>query len=220
MVKGILLDIDGTLVLSNDEHAHAWTEAFKQHGYDVPYEKIRPLIGMGGDKLMPTAVEGLEADSDVGQAASNTREKIFLSKYAPNLHPTPGCRELLEKLIDSNIQLIVASSAKRTEKDALLKTVQIENLLPLATTSDDAEESKPEPDIVEVALQKIQMQAQEVLMIGDTPYDIEAATKANVKIVAVRCGGWKDADLSGAIKVYEDPADILQHYDEFINLIN
>lgn len=215
MLKGVLLDVDGTLVLSNDAHAKAWQEAFEEYGHRVEFEKIRRLIGMGGDKLLAETVPGLSDESGEGKAIKDRRQEIFLDKYAGELKPTPGSRQLVEALRFLGLRTVVASSASEKELSSLLKAANVADILTQATTSDDAENSKPEPDIVEVALQKIGLSPDEVLMLGDTPYDIEAATKANVKCVAVRTGGWKDTDLAGAIKIYDSPADLLAHRQDF-----
>ncbi len=197
-MKGILLDIDGTLVLSNDAHAHAWVESFEHHGYTVTFDQVRPLIGMGGDQLMPKLVSELYTESGTGKQIGDYRNKLFLDKYAPNLHAAPGSRELVRRFQQDGHKLIAASSASKTTLGSLLKAAQVEDLLREATTSSEADNSKPEPDIVVAALEKIGMLPEQTFMIGDTPYDLEAATHAGVKLVAVRCGGWSDADLAGS----------------------
>lgn len=212
VIEGILLDIDGTLVLSNDAHAESWVEALAEFGYEVAYEDVRQLIGMGGDKLMPTLVPGLEKESDIGSEISERRTQLFMEKYMPQLQPAPGSRALVERLRADGYKLMAASSAKQDELGVLLKAADIEDLLKEATTSSDAYSSKPDPDIVHAALDKIGMRPEQVLMIGDTPYDIESASKAGVQLVAVRCGGWPDEQLNGALAVYDDPADLLANY--------
>jgi HAD superfamily hydrolase (TIGR01509 family) len=211
-VRGVILDVDGTLLLSNDAHAQAWFEAFAAFGYAVPFERVRPLIGMGGDKLLPTVVPGLSEREGVGKQIAARRGEIFLSQYVQTLRPAPGARNLVRRMAGDGLHLVVASSAKRDELDALLKAAQVDDLLTETTTSDDADDSKPAPDIVEVALQKLAMPPDDALMIGDTPYDIESAGKAGVDTIAVRCGGSGDARLAGARAIYDDPADLLAHY--------
>ena len=213
MVQGILLDVDGTLVLSNDAHALAWVEAFAEHGYTVEFDAVRALIGMGGDKLIPHLFPSLSKESGPGKTISEYRSRLFLDKYAQDLKPAPGSRELVERLLHDGLKLIVASSAKDSELEILLRAANVEGLLTEATTSSDTDGSKPEPDIVLVALDKIGMTGSEVVMLGDTPYDIEAAAAAGVAVIAVRCGGWNDADLRGAKAIYDDPADVLASYE-------
>jgi HAD superfamily hydrolase (TIGR01509 family) len=208
MLKGVLLDIDGTLVLSNDAHAHAWVEAFSQFGYTVEFDEVRRLIGMGADKLIASVQPGLTDTEGTGKKIKEARSKIFLEKYAPHLQPAPGSRDLIEALQANGLKTIAASSSKSDELSALLKAARVDDLLTQATTSDDVDNSKPDPDIVQVALDKIGVRPDEAIMIGDTPYDIEAAARAGVRCIAVRCGGWEDEELAGAAAIYADPADI------------
>lgn len=211
-IRGALLDVDGTLVLSNDAHAQSWIEAFAEHGFDIPYERVRPLIGMGGDKLLPTLVPGLSDAEGMGKAIAERRKAIFLERYAPSLLPAPGARPLVERMRDTGLWLVVSSSAKSDELKALLKAAQVDDLVQTATTSSEADQSKPAPDVVAVSLKKIALPAQEVLLLGDTPYDVESAARAGVGVLAVRCGGFGDEQLRGALAIYDDPADLLAHY--------
>ena len=213
-VHGVLLDVDGTLVLSNDAQDQSWVEAFEEHGYDIPFDRIRPLLGMGGDQLVPKVAPGLDAKEGVGKAVSDRRKAIFLESYAPKIAPAPGARELVLRMRDSGLRVIVASSAKPDELDALLKIAGVDELLPERTTSSDAKESKPAPDIVAVGLDKLKIAPDDVLMMGDTPYDVASAGKIGVGTIAVRCGGFSDRDLAHARAIYDDPADLLARYDE------
>ncbi len=212
-LQGIILDVDGTLVLSNDAHASAWVEAFAEHGYEVPFERVRALIGMGGDKLLPTVIPGLSDETGVGKAVAERRKEIFAERYAPTLQPAPGSRQLLLRLRADGLRLVVASSAKKEELDSLLKAAQVDDLISDVTTSSDAEESKPAPDIVGVALDKLGLEPSQVLMLGDTPYDVESAGGCGVAVLAVRCGGFTDDQLADARAIYDDPADLLANYD-------
>lgn len=212
-LKGVILDVDGTLVLSNDAHAQAWVDAFVEYDYPVAFERVRPLIGMGGDKLMPTVVPGLSDEEGVGKQIAERRKQIFKQRYADTLKPAPGSRDLLLRLREAGLELAVASSAKADELETLLKAAQVEDLIGETTTSSDVEESKPAPDIVGVALKKLGLAADEVVMLGDTPYDVESANGCGVGVVAVRCGGFSDEQLAGALAIYNDPADALAHYD-------
>ena len=211
----VLLDIDGTLLDSNDAHARAWVDSLAAHGYVVPFERVRPLIGMGGDKLTPE-LTGLDPDSAESKRISETRSEIFLSRELPTLKPTPGARALLERLKSDGMELVVATSAKEAEVTALLEQAGVADLIQAASSADDAERSKPDPDIVRAALRTVGRLASHSVMIGDTPYDVEAATRARVPIIAVRCGGWDDTALRGAMEIRADPADVLAHYDESV----
>jgi HAD superfamily hydrolase (TIGR01509 family) len=208
----VLLDIDGTLLDSNDAHARAWVRAFPEHGYVVPFEAIRPLIGKGGDKLIPE-LTGLDPDSGEAKRLSETRSEIFREHELPTLRATPGARELLEHMRARGLELVVATSAKADEVRALLEQAGVADLIEASSSADDVERSKPDPDIVRAALSAVRRPASHSLMLGDTPYDVEAATRARVPIIALRCGGWDDAALHGATEVYDDPADLLRNYE-------
>lgn len=213
-IQGMLLDVDGTLVLSNDAHAQAWAAAFAEYGYDVPFDRVRPLIGMGGDKLLPEVVPGLSDENGDGKAIAERRKTIFKERYAATLKPAPGARELVLALRERGLRLIIASSAQSDELDQLLEAAQVADLIELATTASDAEESKPAPDIVGAALEKSGLRAEQALMLGDTPFDVESATSCGVGVIAVRCGGFSDAQLSGALAIYDDPADLLAQMND------
>ena len=212
-VQGVILDIDGTLVLSNDAHAHAWVRAYVDYGYTIPFERVRPLIGMGGDRLLPRLTPNLTTESGTGKDISQRRKEIFLQEFAPSLQTAPGARRLVEEMQRRGLRTVVASSATRDELETLLRAARVDDLLRETTTKDDVSDSKPAPDAVQVALEKIGLPPDACVMVGDTPYDIESAAKAGVPVVAVRCGGWDDAHLSGAVAIYADPADLLDHYD-------
>lgn len=216
MIKGILLDIDGTLVLSNDAHARAWVEAFAESGYEVAFDKVRRLIGMGGDKLITTLYPNLSEEEGAGRTINQRRGEIVLQKYAPTLTAAPGSRQLVEELHKLGLKTVAASSAKKAELSVLLQAAEVDDLLTEATTSDDVENSKPDPDIVTAALNAIKLSAEEVVMVGDTPYDIKAAAKAGVRCIAVRTGGWADDDLQGAMAIYDNPADLIPHLSDII----
>jgi phosphoglycolate phosphatase-like HAD superfamily hydrolase len=213
-LRTVLLDIDGTLIDSNDGHARAWVDALRAHGYVVPFERVRPLIGMGGDKVTPV-LTGLDPDSGEAERISETRSELFLERELPALQPTRGARPLLEHMLGLGLELVVATSAKEDEVRALLERAGVSDLIQLASSADDAERSKPDPDIVQAALRLSRSQVAHSLMIGDTPYDLEAAARARVPAIALRCGGWWDDDaLAKATAIYDDPADLLAHLDQ------
>lgn len=211
-IEAAILDVDGTLILSNDEHAQAFVDAARELGLDADYDEIRRLIGMGGDKLIPRAF-GFEKESERGTELSERKGEIFREKYLPNLKPAPGARALLERMREDGLRLVVASSANEDDLGKLLEQAGVQDLIEDATSAGEVEESKPEPDVVQQALKEAGVDADRVVMLGDTPYDVEAAGRAGVRIVGVRCGGWGDKDLSGAAAVYDDPAHLLTEYD-------
>jgi len=212
-IRGILLDVDGTLVLSNGAQAQAWVEAFKAHGRDVPLEKVRPLIGMGGDKVVPALAPGLNDKDGDGKEIADARKKLMLEKFGPTLKPAPGARDLVQRALQEGLAIVVASSASSAELETLLRVARVDDLLHERTTMDDAAQSKPAPDIVAVALPKSGLPADAVVMIGDSPYDIAAAQQIGVGTIALRCGGFSDDDLKGALALYDDPADLRARYD-------
>jgi HAD superfamily hydrolase (TIGR01509 family) len=208
----VIFDVDGTLIDSNDAHTRAWLEAFAEHGITVAYDPVRRAIGMGGDKLMPI-VSGLQEDSPEGKKISERRKEIFKRSWLPRLQPFAGTRALLDRLAQDGFVLAVASSASNSELHALLDVAGVSDLIPTRTSSDDADRSKPDPDIVSAAIERTGCAKDRALMIGDTPYDVEAATRAGIDIIALTCGGWRREDLAAARAVYADPADLLAHYD-------
>ncbi len=212
-IQGILLDVDGTLVNSNDVQAQTWVRAMDEHGYHVSFEQVRPLIGMGGDKVLPETI-GLSKKSEQGQQISQRRKALFMSEYLTRIMPFPQAWELLQHLRQQGFVLVAASSAEPDELEALLKRIhpQAPSLFTRKTSAEDAGSSKPDPDVIHAALQQIAMQPEQTIMIGDTAYDIEAATQAGVQTLAFRCGGWSDQDLQGALAIYDGPADLLAHY--------
>jgi HAD superfamily hydrolase (TIGR01509 family) len=212
LLQGVIFDIDGTLVDSNDAHAESWVDTFAEAGYDVPFDVVRPLIGMGGDKLLPKAAQ-IESDSEEGKRLTKRRSEIFREKYLPHLEALPGSRELVTRVRDDGLTPLVATSAKDNELKALLEAAQVDDLMEEKATSSDAKRSKPDPDIVRAAIDQSGIPRENLIMIGDTPYDVEAASRAGVRVIGFRCGGWSDNELRGAAEIYDGPADLLAHYD-------
>ncbi|MDB4972989.1 MAG: hydrolase, haloacid dehalogenase-like family [Myxococcaceae bacterium] len=213
MKRAVLLDIDGTLVDSNQLHAEAWHAVLSQHGFDVSIDKLRSMIGMGGDKVLP-AVTGFADDDPLGKQITAARSELFMREFLPRVRALPGARALVERILDRGHRPVVASSANSRELDGLLARANLSDLLPLRTGSDDAESSKPDPDIVRAALRKARVTPQEAVMIGDTPYDLKAAARANVGFIGVRSGGYDDHALRGALAVYQDAAALHAAFDD------
>jgi HAD superfamily hydrolase (TIGR01509 family) len=213
-LRAVVLDIDGTLIDTNDGHAHAWVDACAEHGIEITFAQARALIGMGGDKVTPR-LTGFTEDSEEGMKIKERRGEIFRERYLPSCRPFDGARELLERMRGDGLTLVVATSASADDMKALLKKIGVEKLIEAKTSSSDAEESKPEPDIVRAALRSADAKPDEAVMLGDTPYDVEASNGAGVPCIALRCGGWwKDEDFRDAAAIYDDPADLLARYDE------
>lgn len=212
-IRTVLLDIDGTLIDSNDAHAACWVEALAEFGIGAEFSAVRRLIGKGGDKLLPE-LTGIAIDSTMGQAISKRRSILFMEQYVANLRAFSGTRELLSRLHAQGLRLVVATSAQEQELERLVQIAGADGLLYEATSSSEVENSKPDPDIIQVALGKASANADETLMLGDTPYDIEAAARAGVRTVALRCGGWDDQALSGAIAIFDNPEQLLAQYEQ------
>jgi HAD superfamily hydrolase (TIGR01509 family) len=210
-IHGVILDVDGTLIDSDDAQASAWVDAMAQNGFHVPFEKVRSLIGMGGDKLMPKVI-GVSKDSELGKRIDKAREDIFMQQYFPQVKAFPGSSALIKRMRERGLKVTVASSAPKVQLKKSLELVGAADLIEEETSSKDVSQSKPDAEPVEETLKRAGMPPYEVVMIGDTPYDIESAKKVGVGTIAFRSGSWKDTDLAGAIAIYDGPEDLLQHY--------
>lgn len=211
-VSALIFDVDGTLIDSNDAHAASWVETLGEDGVVVAYEAVRRRIGMGSDKLLPE-VAGIDADSDRGKKLTERRAALFREKFFPKLRAFPQTRELFQHLVAQGLRLGIATSARGDELERLLDIARVRDLIAEHATSDDVERSKPDPDIIEAALAQLGCSPNEALMVGDTPYDIAAATRAGVRTIAFRCGGWQDGDLRGAVAIFDGPAAMLRGFD-------
>lgn len=206
-----MFDVGGTLIDSNGAHADAYLEALRLHGLKSDPVQIRRLIGMGGDKVIPE-IAGVSEESSMGISIAREKKSIF-TRLLPALRPTRGARELLLFIRDAGIDLVIATSASEDELSSLLQQVGVADLIPERATKDDAESSKPEPDIIRAALDKAGADPEQTIMVGDTPYDVEAAARLAVETMALRCGGfWADGALRGAAGIFDDPADLLEHW--------
>lgn len=214
MIKAFIFDIDGTLIDSNDFHAEAWQKAFAKYGKNFSFEKIRAQIGKGADTLLPVFLSEKEI-RDFGDQVAEARGEIFKKEYLPRVKPFPQVRRLFEKIKADGKKIALASSANEEEVEEYKKLANIEDLVEKSTSAADAKESKPEPDIFQAAVKLLGNPAPEtILVVGDTPYDAEAATKANLKIIGVLCGGFSEKELreKGCAEIYQDPADLLKNY--------
>lgn len=211
MYKGVIFDIDGTLVDSNDAHARAWVKAFADEHITVPFDQVRPLIGMGSDQMVPRLTD-VQKDSPTFKRLGEAWKQHFQAEEMPHLKAQPGVRALIERLQERGLRLIVGTSADEALVADLLRVAGVDDLLTEYTTASDVESSKPEPDILQAAVTKLGLAPAEVLMVGDTPFDIESARKAGVATVALRCGG--DTRFEGAVAVYTDPQEWLEQLDQ------
>jgi HAD superfamily hydrolase (TIGR01509 family) len=205
--KAAIFDVDGTLLDSVDLHALAWHEAMEKFGHDVSFEQARGQIGKGGDKLIPHFLTA-DAQRDHGREMEQWRSKRFKTEYLPLVRPFTAVPDLLRRVRDSGVRIAVASSAKNDELGKYLDIARITDLVEVSSSADDAEESKPAPDIFEAVLKKLKIEGAEAVAIGDTPYDAEAACKAGIRTVGVLCGGFIEDSLrqAGCVQVYPGPA--------------
>ena len=218
MIKAVIFDIDGTLVDSVDLHARAWQETFRHYGKEFPFEQVRHQIGKGGDQLMPVFFSKEELD-DFGDEMEKYRGELFKREYLPKVRAFTHVRELFQKIKEDGLRLALASSAKQDELAAYKKIARIEDLVEEETSADDADKSKPHPDIFEAALERLgDVLPREAVVVGDTPYDAVAAGKISLRTIGVLCGGFPEAELraAGCLQIYQDPADLLARYEETI----
>ena len=209
----VLCDVDGTLIDSNGAHAITWSRALREYGFDRDVDRVRQLIGVGGDKFLPE-VARVEESSALGTAIS-ARKKTLFNDFLSHLKATQGARELMAFLRHAGKTVVIATSADDAEMEALLKQANVDDLIEHRTSKDDASRSKPDPDIVRAALEKVQAHAIDAVMIGDTPYDVEAARRANVRAIALRSGGyWTDAAFAAADAIFDAPDSLLRHWQQ------
>ena len=214
MPQAAIFDIDGTLVDSVDLHASAWQEALDRFGHQVSFEQTRRQIGKGGDSSFPCSCPTpnkkiMARRWRIGAASCSD------PRYLPMVRPFSAVPELLRRVHDADLKVAVASSAKKSELEVYLVLPASTNLVDAATASDDAEQSKPAPDIFQVALKKLGVEGSEAVAVGDTPYDAEAARQAGIPTIGMLCGGFTEADLrkSGCVAVYPGPGALLACFD-------
>jgi phosphoglycolate phosphatase-like HAD superfamily hydrolase len=216
MIAAIIFDIDGTLVDSVDVHAKAWQEALQHFGYEFPFEQVRHEIGKGGDQLLPDLLPPQVVDSQ-GEEIKNYRGDLFKRKYLPEVRAFPNVRELFDRVRADGKKIALASSANGEEIAIYKKIANIEGVVDVESSAEDAEKSKPHPDIFDATLEKLGgMNPASVLVVGDTPHDAVAASKARILTVGVLCGGFPEAELlaAGCIAIYRDPTDLLAKYND------
>lgn len=217
VIEAVIFDIDGTLVDSVDLHAQAWKESFKQFGKDVPYEQVRHQIGKGGDQLMPVFFSREELEQ-FGEEMEEYRSKLFKRDYMSRVRAFPQVRELFLRIREHDKRIALASSAKADELSHYKRVARIEDLVEEETSADDADRSKPHPDIFQAVVKELGLSdLSRAVVIGDTPYDAEAAGRAGLKNrIGLLCGGFQERELraAGMLEIYEDPADLLRQYQQ------
>jgi HAD superfamily hydrolase (TIGR01509 family) len=216
MIKAVIFDVDGALTDTVDLHAACWVEALKNYGIEILFEDMRVQIGKGGDQILhgllpPDMIE------ECGEEIQSFRSNLFKREYMHRAGAFRGVRELFERIRASGQRVVLASSGTAGEMGRYKEIAGIADLIADATSSDDAKRSKPFPDVFQAALGKLAPhRPNEAVVVGDTPYDAEAARDAGMKSVGVLCGGFPKEALqsAGCIAVYEGAADLLEHYEE------
>lgn len=214
-MRAVIFDIDGTLLDSVDLHAQAWVDAFAHFGVETDPALVRRQIGKGGDELMPVFLPPDRVARE-GETIEAYRSDLFKREYLDRVRPFPGVRALFERIRAADLRIALGSSGKKDEVEHYQELLGIADLVDVVTSSDDVERSKPHPDIFESALKKLApLEPRSILVVGDTPYDAEAAAKAGLSTIGVLCGGFPAADLSkaGCIAIYRDLQDLLAGFD-------
>lgn len=211
-IRAVLFDIDGTLLDSNDAHAHAWLDALRGHGKNVPFEHVRSRIGMGPERILRELVD-MDARGAEGRALTERRSAVFKAHYLADLGPLPGARVLVDRIRSRGLSCVAVTSASAADLADLLRVAAVADLMDMVVTGDDLDPSSS-VGLVELALERVGADAAETIFVGDTPYDIAAAKRASVGAIALRSGGWKDADLADAIAIYDGPAELASRLDD------
>jgi HAD superfamily hydrolase (TIGR01509 family) len=212
-VEAALLDVDGTLIDSNYHHALAWYRAFRRHDIVLPLWRIHRAVGMGGDQLVPALV-GPKLDEEKGDDIRATRDEIYTGGLMNEVAPLDGAHELIAELKDRGLRVVLASSSPKDELERYIDLLDARELADAWTTKDDVEATKPEPDLILAALEKAKTES--AVLVGDTPWDVEAASKAGVEALCVITGGWSKQELreAGAVAVFESVDDLRRRLDE------
>ena len=209
MPDALLLDIDGTLVDSTYHHAMCWHRAFTRLGHDVTVNRLHRLIGMGGDRLVAAACGDEVEERDGDDLREAWREEY--AGLADDVRPVPGAAETVRRLVDAGYVVALPSSGEREFAEKAVASLGVEDLVAVLTTSSDADESKPDPELVDTTMTRVREDHADVrraLLVGDTPYDVEAAHRAGIPCIAVLTGGFSEAELEGAAVVLEDVSGV------------
>ena len=210
-LSALILDVDGTLVDSNELHVKAWRDAFAKFGKNLPLEEIRPHIGKGGDLLVPDLLNAREMQQFSSELKEFRREH-FRSTYLEKVKPFPGITGTLRQFHEMGLKMILATSSDPLEVEHFIELLEIEEIIEGSTSKEDAEFSKPSPEIFQAALERLGTPAEKTLTVGDTPYDILAAHRASLPIAAVTCGGFDRERLERAEFIFDDVGDLLKGF--------
>ena len=211
-LKAILLDIDGTLVDSNDKHTDCWIEAFAHFDKEIAWEVMRQQIGKGGDLLVPDLLNAREMRK-FGEKVKKYRGDLWMKKYMHSVQPFPGIKEALKELHGRGLKLAFASSSNENEVEYYVSLLEAEQVLEGSTSKGDAQFSKPSPEIFQAALERVGTKQERTLVAGDTPYDVLASHRACLAIAALLCGGFEREQLGKAEFLFDDIPSMVKELD-------
>ena len=216
-MKAVIFDVDGTLIDSVDLHGKAWQDALKHFGKVAEFQQVRDQIGKGGNELLPEFLSKEEIEKR-GEQIKAYRSEIFRKNYLHLVKPFPMVRELFVRIKQAGKAIAIGSSAKERELDHYLSLLNVQEPCGCKTCADDTERAKPHPDIFQVALEKLRVKATQAIVIGDSPYDAEAASKAGIRSIGFLCGGFKSSALlqAGMLDLYKNPEELLTKYSQSI----
>lgn len=212
-LQGLLFDIDGTLVDSNDHHARCWIEAFAHFGKHFDYDVIRHQIGKGGDLLVPDVL-GAKEMRKIGDAVKKYRSKLYKKQYMEQVKPFPFVERLFEELRAKKIRIALASSSNEEEVEYYTRLLNAEEFIEGSTSKSDAKFSKPSPEIFEAALERAGSDPEFTFAVGDTPYDVLAAHRIAMPVIAVLSGGFERELLAKSEFVLNDAGEIPGNFDD------
>jgi phosphoglycolate phosphatase-like HAD superfamily hydrolase len=210
--RAVILDLEGTLLDSKEAQALSWLVALHESGHDVPLELLRPLIGMTSSDLLRIAAK-LRVDTEAGQRILLRRADVFRTWYLRRLLPFMGARALLQRMRREGLRLVAATSACAEEAIGLVRAAGIGDLLDDAVAPDDALGETRLADIVESAIERCACVREGIVLLADSPYDVEAGSQAGISVVGLRCGGWPDGALDGVAAIYDEPRDLLMNFE-------
>lgn len=212
--RAVLFDVDGTLVDSTYLHTVSWWQAFRRAGEDVPMAHIHRAIGMGADNLVPHVL-GRDVDEDTLSSLADAHDAVYAT-YWPALRAFAGARELIRHCHDAGLTTVLASSAGADQVEVIRRLLDVDEWLDHSTSSADGDQSKPAPDLVQIALDKAGADAADAVFVGDAVPDVEACARAGVRCITLTCGGTGAEELrtAGAVEVYEDAAALLKAFGD------
>jgi HAD superfamily hydrolase (TIGR01549 family) len=214
-IEAVIFDLDGTLVDSNEFHVEAWNQAFQHFGKHFPMPALREQIGKGSDQYLPVFLSPDEIRK-IGKQIDEYRSALFRKEYLPRVKPFPKVRGLFERIKRDGRRIALATSSHKDDVKTYTEVAQISDLVDCQTTADDTDKSKPAPDVFEAALEALKKPPGAAIAVGDTRFDVEAAKRIGLGTIGLLCGRAADEQTLrkvGAIAVYKDPADLLEHYD-------